>query len=162
MINQRSVTTCAILSIVTCGIYGIYWMACLNDETDQLSGEQQPTGGGMVVLLTIVTCGIYGIYWCYKQGEKLERAGRMRGLPAENNSVIYLILAIVGLNIVSYAMMQDTVNKLAAANVAYGQPPYGQPPYGQPPYGQQPYGQQPYGQQPNGQQQPNDRGPYNP
>ena len=25
MINQRSVATCVILSIVTCGLYGIWW-----------------------------------------------------------------------------------------------------------------------------------------
>ena len=68
----------------------------------------------MVVLLTIITCGIYGIYWCYKQGEKLDRAGTMRGLPSDNKGIIYLILSIVGLTIVAEAMMQDSINKLSA------------------------------------------------
>ena len=174
MIQKRSIATCIILSIVTCGIYGIIWMISLNDDTNRLSNEPQPTSGGMVVLLTIVTCGIYGIYWCYKQGEKLDRAAMMRGLPTENKGVIYLVLSFFGLSIVSFAMMQDSINKYVDFGTANYQQPYGQPQqpyYGQPqqPYGQpqQPYGQpqqQPYGQpqQPYGQpQQPNDQNPYN-
>ena len=148
MIKQRSIATCIILSIVTCGIYGIIWLISLNDDANNLSQEPNPTSGGMVVLLTIVTCGIYGFYWAYKQGEKLDRAGMMRGLPSDNKGVIYLILSFVGLGIVAYAMMQDSINKLSVMNTGYGQPyqqPYGQPYYGQP-------------QQP---QQPNDQNPYN-
>ena len=32
MIQQRNIAVCIILSIVTCGIYGIYWLICLNDD----------------------------------------------------------------------------------------------------------------------------------
>lgn len=73
--KQRSVGIAILLSIITCGIYGIYWLIMLNDETNYVSGHQQDgTSGGVVFLLTLVTCGIYGIYWCYKQGEKLNEA----------------------------------------------------------------------------------------
>ena len=68
--KQRSVGIAILLSIITCGIYGIYWLIMLNDETNYVSGHQQDgTSGGVVFLLTLVTCGIYGYYWCYKQGE---------------------------------------------------------------------------------------------
>ena len=154
MVQQRNIATCIILTIVTCGIYGIYWLVCLNDDTNKLSQEPNPTSGGMVILLTIVTCGIYGFYWAYKQGEKLDRASQMRGMTSDNKGVIYLILTFVGLGIVAYALMQDSINKLSVIAPGYGQP-YGQQPYGQP-YGySQP--QQPYGQP----QQPNDHNPYN-
>ena len=73
--KQRSVGIAILLSIITCGIYGIYWLIMLNDETNYVSGHQQDgTSGGVVFLLTLVTCGIYGYYWCYKQGEKLNEA----------------------------------------------------------------------------------------
>ena len=66
--KQRSVGIAILLSIITCGIYGIYWLIMLNDETNYVSGHQQDgTSGGVVFLLTLVTCGIYGIYWCYKK-----------------------------------------------------------------------------------------------
>ena len=164
MIQQRSIATCIILTIVTCGIYGIYWMVCLNDDANRVSNEPVPTSGGTVVLLSIVTCGIYAIIWSYKQGERLDRAATMRGMPANSRSLIYLLLTIFGLGIVAYAMMQDSINQMVAAP-AYGQQPYGQQPYGQQPYGQQPYGQQPNAQQPNTQQpntqQQDNQNPYN-
>ena len=30
--KERSIATSIVLSIVTCGIYGIYWLIVLNDE----------------------------------------------------------------------------------------------------------------------------------
>ena len=64
---------CIIFTLITCGIYGIYWMIKLNDEVNIVSGEPQATSGGIVFLLTIVTCGIYGLYWLYKMGERCDR-----------------------------------------------------------------------------------------
>ena len=92
--KQRSVGIAILLSIITCGIYGIYWLIMLNDETNYVSGHQQDgTSGGVVFLLTLVTCGIYGYYWCYKQGEKLNEAKMQRGIMIDTSaSVIYLVL----------------------------------------------------------------------
>ena len=72
MIERRNIAVCIVLTLVTCGIYGIYWIVCLTNDVNTVSGDVNGTSGGMVVLLTIVTCGIYGIYWAYKQGEKLD------------------------------------------------------------------------------------------
>ena len=35
--KQRSVGIAILLSIITCGIYGIYWLIMLNDETNYVS-----------------------------------------------------------------------------------------------------------------------------
>ena len=68
---------------------------------------------GIAILLSIITCGIYGIYWCYKQGEKLNEAKMQRGIMVDTSaSVIYLVLAIFGLSIISYALMQSELNKM--------------------------------------------------
>ena len=64
MKQQRSVGMCIVLSIITCGIYGMYWFVCVSNETDAVTGEYGP-GGGMCLLLTIVTCGIYSWYFIY-------------------------------------------------------------------------------------------------
>ena len=66
--KQRNIAVSIILTIVTCGIYGLVWMAMLNDELSAVSGRPNATSGGMVVLFSIITCGIYGIYWAYKMG----------------------------------------------------------------------------------------------
>lgn len=112
MIKQRNIAVCIILSIVTCGIYGLYWLACLNNDTNTASNTFG-TSGGMVVLLTIVTCNIYGIYWAFKQGEKIDAAKASRGIPSSNSGILYLILSLFGLGIVGWALMQNEINKMA-------------------------------------------------
>ncbi len=106
-ITERSIPVALILSIVTCGLYGIYWMIKLNDEVNILSGEPNATSGGMVFLLSFITCGIYGIYWLYKMGERCDRIKNAEG----NSPIIYLILGLLGFSIISYCLIQDTINK---------------------------------------------------
>lgn len=55
---ERSLPVSILLTIITCGIYGIYWFIVLTDEVNQHSGEDD-TSGGIAFLLTLVTCGIY-------------------------------------------------------------------------------------------------------
>ena len=113
MIERRNIAVCIVLTLVTCGIYGIYWIVCLTNDVNTVSGDVNGTSGGMVELLTIVTCGIYGIYWAYKQGEKLDFTKNNRGIPSSNSGVLYLILQIFGFGIIAYALMQNELNKLA-------------------------------------------------
>lgn len=51
--KQRSIGMCILLSIVTCGIYGLYWFVCITDDTNEMAGENDLAGGGMALLLTI-------------------------------------------------------------------------------------------------------------
>ena len=115
MIQNRSIAVCIILSIVTCGIYGIYWFICLTNDTNIACGDTEGTSGGVAFLLTLVTCGIYGLYWAYKQGEKIDQAKSSRGLESGSNGVLYLVLCIFGLGIISYALMQNELNQMANA-----------------------------------------------
>lgn len=113
MITKRSIGLAILLSIITCGIYVIYWFIVLTDETNIAANDQQGTSGGVAFLLSLVTCGIYGYYWAYKQGEKLDYAKQARNVPSSNSNILYLILQIVGLRIIGYALMQDNLNKIA-------------------------------------------------
>lgn len=114
MIQKRSIATCIILTIITCGIYGLYWFVVLADDTNRLLEDpQNQTSGGTALLLSIITCNIYGLYWMYKQGEKIDRIKTARGMYSSNSGILYLILSLVGFSIISYALMQDELNKLA-------------------------------------------------
>ena len=108
---QRNIVVSIILSIVTCGIYGIIWMIKLNDELNALANKQGATSGGMVFLLTLITCGIYGWFWFYKMGENVDAIKNSRGEASSNSPIIYLVLGLFGLGIVNYCLMQDTINK---------------------------------------------------
>lgn len=108
-INKRDIVVAIILSIVTCGIYALVWMAKLNDEMYRVFDEPVQTSGGMVILLSIITCNIYALVWYYRMGE---RTDRLKGYPG-NTNVLYLILGFFGLGIVNLAIMQDALNKCA-------------------------------------------------
>ena len=114
MIKERSIAMCIILSIVTCGIYGIYWFVCLTDDVNNLN-QSQGTSGVVAFLLSIVTCSIYYFYWAYKMGENIDNAKQQRGIPSSNLNILYLILCLFSLGIVAYALMQSELNKLANA-----------------------------------------------
>ena len=113
-IQKRNLAVCIILSLVTCGIYGIYWLICLVNDINTVSGHTNDTSGGMVFLLGLVTCNIYLFFWMYQAGGKIDQAKAMNGIPGGNDSgVLYLVLGVLGLGIVSYALMQNELNQIA-------------------------------------------------
>lgn len=112
--KERNIAISIILTIVTCGIYGIYWFIMLSDEVKSASDDDSMPSGGIAFLLTLVTCGIYGIYWAYRMGKALETARERAGLTATDNSVLYLILQIFGFGIINYALMQNELNTIAS------------------------------------------------
>lgn len=113
-IQNRNIVTCIILSLVTCGIYGLYWYFCIIQDLNEVSETKDSQTPGMVLLLTIVTCGIYGWIWFYNAGEKLDAIKVRNGESPSNYNLIFILLAIFGLSIVNEALIQTELNKYAA------------------------------------------------
>lgn len=82
MIKQRNIALCIVFSIITFGIYALYWFVCLTNDANQESGQTDATSGGVALLLTIVTCNIYGWFWAYKMGEKIDAIKTKNGQSA--------------------------------------------------------------------------------
>ena len=112
-IQKRSIGLCIVLSLVTCGIYSLYWLYKMAEDINTLKQEPGATSPGMVLVLSIVTCGIYTIYWFYKAGETLDNINFMQGLPTGNKAILYMLLALFGLSIVSYCLVQNDLNNQA-------------------------------------------------
>ncbi len=110
MIKERNIVLCIIFTILTCGIYGIYWNACLQNDSLKAANEEG-TSGAMVVVLTILTCGIYGYYWAYKLGERTDKINA----KDSNSGILYVILQFLGLGLVYYCIAQATINNHANA-----------------------------------------------
>ena len=110
MIQERNIVVCIILTIITCGLYGIYWTIKLQDES-LVAAEEQGPSGIVVFLLTLVTCGIYGIYWYYTLGE---RTDKLNG-KSSNGGLLFVVLSLLGLSIVNDCVAQATLNKRANA-----------------------------------------------
>ena len=115
-LQSKNIVTCIILSIVTCGIYGLYWLYCLASDINSLSDDPNAMSPVLVIVLSMVTCGLFFLYWLYKSGTILDQKMVETGRTSENRPVLYIVLAFFGLAIVTYALMQDTINKLAESD----------------------------------------------
>lgn len=108
MIKNRNIVMCILLSFVTCGLYGIYWVIAINNEMCALTpNDDYQTSGGLVVVLMLVTCGIYALYWYYKMGTKVDIIKQDGG---NGNAVLFLLLGLFGLGIVPCCIMQNEIN----------------------------------------------------
>ncbi len=106
-IKQRNIVTCILLSIITCGIYGIYWMIMLAREAVSV---KDPSDSGVLEIVLMLFVPFLGIFLCEK---KLAEGCAARNIPHSDNSILYLILGLVGFGIVGLCMLQNDLNKLA-------------------------------------------------
>lgn len=112
LVPNRNIAISIILSIVTCGIYGLYWFIKITDESKAVSNGTN-ANGLLAVIYTILTCGIYSIYWSYKMGQNMHAAGKLHNKDISDNAVLYLILSIFGLGVVNYCLIQNDLNKFS-------------------------------------------------
>ena len=106
-IKQRNIVTCILLTLITCGIYGIYWVICMAREAVAV---KDPADNAVLEIVLMLFLPFLGFYMAE---QKFAAGCEARGIPHKDNSVLYLILGLVGLGIVDYCMMQNDLNKLA-------------------------------------------------
>ncbi len=92
-LKRKNPVTVFILSIITCGIYLIFWYYIIYTEL-KIFTKQTPTGNsyGLDLFLTIISCGLWGIYVDYKISKKLHSIRTQYNLPGEDTSLLVLIL----------------------------------------------------------------------
>lgn len=110
-IKQRNIITSILLSIVTCGIYGIYWVIMLAREAVSV---KDPSDNGLLEIVLMLFLPFLGIFLAEK---KLAEGCAARGIPHTDNSILYLVLGLVGLGIISICLMQNDLNKIAGPTI---------------------------------------------
>lgn len=108
--NIKSPAAVIIFSIITCGIYTLIWIYNTAKEI-KLFSEKQDINPGLELLLCIL-CFPYMIYWSYKYGQLINEAEKKVKIEKQDNSILYLILAILGFFIVDMAIMQSSLNEI--------------------------------------------------
>ena len=117
-VKTRSIPFAIVFSILTFGIYMLYWLYKLAKEISIVTGRDDDVSPGLVLVFTIITFGIYGVYWAYKQGMKFKEYSHDHDrTDADDCPTLYLVLFIanylVGFTtLVGYAIMQDRMNNI--------------------------------------------------
>lgn len=112
--QNRSIATVIILTIITCGIYGWYWVYVTADalEKEGQTGQLAP----IVQLILVLFTGPIGyLFFGMAADKNLNAAKTKRGLPTSDNSVAYILLGLI-IPIVLVGMVQNEINQLAASN----------------------------------------------
>jgi len=113
-VGERGIPLYIVLSVLTCGLFTIYWFIVLAGDIKRLKGGTKPNGVTDLIL-GIITCGIY-LWYCYYQYPKyIVEIQEKKGIEVNDISVISILLGIFGLGIVSIALIQNEVNKIVTA-----------------------------------------------
>lgn len=112
-LKKRGVVVAVLLTLITCGIYGILWNIFLSNEIRKECSKSQD--GILMFLVSLVTCGLVYLYWIYRMGNDLAQLSQRSNRTQMDSSeaILYLILALFGLSIISLAIMQSKANDLA-------------------------------------------------
>ncbi len=112
----RSPAAVIVFSVITCGIYALYWIYRFARELRDLTGRTDLNAG--LDLLLCIVCFPYVVYWSYKYGMVLDEALAKVDQKPDENAVLYLVLSVFGLFIVTMAIMQSTANRLRGRQIA--------------------------------------------
>ncbi len=121
-IQYRSFWKYLLLSIITCGIYGIYFLyGYVKDMNKICEGDGKESKNYIIVLLlSMITGGIYGLYWWYAQGDRLYRAAPKYNVKVREKGSSILIWELLGCTLmpglgvfIATYIMFDNMNTIA-------------------------------------------------
>lgn len=115
-ITERSFGKYILFSILTLGIYKIYFYYCLARDINTLcEGDGKETPNYLIaVLVGTATLGLYMKYWLYQQGQRLHVNAPKYGFRMVEDGWHVLGLSIIpGVGLLSSYILIKNVNKMA-------------------------------------------------
>ena len=120
--TNRSLIKYILLTIITCGIYGLWFISQWAKDLNTICAADGRHTRGLIglFLLSIITCGIYPIIYYYNFCERLNSNCVQNGVPSSVNGgkyILFCLLSAVTFGITGLILMYnmlDTTNKLAA------------------------------------------------
>ena len=121
--TNRDLVTYILLSIVTCGIYGYWFVYKMAQDTNTICAGDGNNTPGLVafILLSIVTCGIYSIYWQYQLAKRMDENAPRYGVTLTEHASDVLLWLLLGLFIcgLSFVAMFYIIRNLNTMSEAY-------------------------------------------
>lgn len=105
----RNPTTVWILSLVTCGFYGLYWWYTVATELKNYLGKEEINP--MMDIIICLVCSFYALYLPIKYGKYIFEAQQRAGVPnAQDQGMSFLLMMF--LCGYGYAKVQTELNKV--------------------------------------------------
>lgn len=103
--RNRSIGMMILLTIITFGLYLIYWSVSFQSELKHKTHEG--FGGLGHLLFLFLTFGIYYIIWNYQVG------GRLKKIGGQDNGVLYLVLVLISFGWLTPFLIQMEANGIS-------------------------------------------------
>ena len=115
--NERSLGMVFLLLVVTLGFYYLYWLYKTTQDIDEYLGESDipPI---IHLLLFLVTGTLWGFAWDLITARRIMRMQQMAGLPVQDNTILYLVMDILGagpiggLGLITMLLEQNSLNEV--------------------------------------------------
>lgn len=124
--TDRNIIMYVLLTLVTCGIYGYYFIYKLAEDVNEMCKEdgQKTPGLAAFILLSLVTCGFYAYYWYYQLGNRLQANAQNYGITVAESGTTILLWCLVGYLLCGlgpYIAMHLIIKNTNAMATAYNQ-----------------------------------------
>ena len=106
-----------VLTLVTCGIYMIYWQYVTTDELKRASGRED-LNPVLDLVLTLLCCGLWGFYVQYRNAQVVHEVLTRAGQQHEDKATFVLLLHALSFmngftSLFAMMILQDELNKVA-------------------------------------------------
>lgn len=112
--TYRSVATVIILTIVTCGIYGLYWLYVTADGLENYGRTGSISPAVQLVLAIFISIAGFVLFGI-AANDNLNSIRAQRSLMPVDNKVVYIILGVF-IPIVLIGLVQNEINKMVGNN----------------------------------------------
>ncbi len=122
-IKPRSIVSVILLSIITCGIYGLVvfflYSSELKREAERNNCNTKLIDPLSAYLLGIITCGIYIVYYNYKQASAIAEMSKQYDLEIIEPTVVLLFTIFFGVGIYINIYNASNLSKAITSNMMY-------------------------------------------
>ena len=119
MKTNRSLLALILLSIVTFGIYGLwFWHKYAEDMNTVCAGDGKHTRGILArFLFSLLTLGIYDYVWSYAAGERIAEQAHRRGVYCSTTGGSVLLWRLLGSLLFGIGIFVSTYKLINGLNV---------------------------------------------
>ena len=126
-IENRNIIKFLILSVVTCGIYGIWFMYRWIRDINVICHDDGRHTFGVILtsLFSLCTLGIFSFCWWYQIGDRMAQYCHRNGIPGTVTGKQLLLLNLLGLlccglpSLYAMHIALEATNNLARYHNAY-------------------------------------------
>ena len=98
--TDRSLVKFIIFSILTCGIYSIFFYTGIADDINRVAsgrdGKKTTHYCLMTFVLAPITCSIYAFYWWHTISDRIGEEARARGIYTDFSATTFWLWQLVG------------------------------------------------------------------